>query len=510
MSSFTDLDEGSAYDALLLTDLYQLTMARAHWRTGRLGDEGVFHLYFRRAPFGGAFALAAGVARALEQVAACRFRPDSLAWLAELRAPDGRTPLFEPEFLALLGRTELRLDVDAVPEGTVVLPGVPLVTVRGPLWQAQLVETLLLNLVGFETLVATKAARIVRAAGRAAVLEFGARRAQGPGAAIAASRAAWIGGVAGTSNVLAARVLGIPVRGTHAHAYVQSFAGLSVTTDESERRAFDTFARSMPQGCVLLVDTYDTLDGVRSAIDTARAMRARGDELAGIRLDSGDLCTLATEARRMLDDAGFSAVRIVASDDLDERRIESLVRRGAPIDVFGVGTRLVTGGDQASLGVVYKLAAVRAEGGTWRSVMKLSSEPAKRSLPGDVHVVRVRHGGTLVGDFLHLAEEVRSEPRQWGSPYWGVVVGADSGSIEATLDGKGEPLLVPALREGVRVADFPMVLADARERARRELASLSDDVREFDRPSHPPVLLSRSLAALRAAGAIATATSPVP
>ncbi|MEZ6015722.1 MAG: nicotinate phosphoribosyltransferase [Planctomycetota bacterium] len=449
-------------DALLLTDLYQLTMARGHWRAGRLADEGVFHLYFRRAPFGGEFALAAGVSRAIDALNGLRFDADALRWLATLPRPDGQGALFEPEFLELLGQGPLALDVDAVPDGTVVLPQVPILTVRGPLWQAQLVETLLLNLVGFETLIATKAARIVHAAGAAAVLEFGARRAQGPGAALAAGRAAWIGGVAGTSNVLAARAFGIPVRGTHAHAWVQSFAGLD-TNDATELAAFEAFARSMPDGCVLLVDTYDTRAGVANAIRVAQHLRARGHELAGIRLDSGDLDALSRAARAALDAAGFPRVRIVASDDLDEHRIDALVRAGAPIDVFGVGTRLVTGGAQASLGVVFKLAAVRGPGEGWRPVMKLSEVTSKRSLPGPLQATRLRHAGVLVGDHLALEGEGSLEPALGATPPW----------TEAA------PLHAPALRGGARVPGFPTELAEARERARAELAALPASARRL-------------------------------
>lgn len=460
--------------AALLTDLYQLTMARGHWKAGRMAAEGTFLLAFRRAPFGGTWALASGVAAALQVLDGLRFSDADIDALAALPGP-GEGPLFEEEFLAVLREMKgFDLTVDAVADGTVVLPGVPMVRVTGPLWQAQLVETLLLNAIGFETLIATKAARIVRAAGSAAVLEFGARRAQGFGASISAARAAWIGGVAGTSNVLASTKLGIPVKGTHAHAWVQSFAGDGRAFD-TERAAFDAFAESMPDGCVLLVDTYSTERGIENAIKVAQDLRARGHELSGIRLDSGDLVQLSRHARRAFAEAGFPDVRIVASDDLDERKITELRAKGAKIDVYGVGTRLVTGGEQAALGVIYKLSAVReSPSEAWRLVMKLSSNPAKRSIPGPGHVTRHMGDGKLIGDSISLAP--------------------DDGSA---LGGAPEPLLRPALRGGRLVADYPLELAAARVRARVELSQLPESALALDAPTQPAVELTKPLAALR-------------
>ncbi|QDV04621.1 Nicotinate phosphoribosyltransferase pncB2 [Planctomycetes bacterium Poly30] len=466
--------EGGLSEALL-TDLYQLTMARGHWKAGRLDAEGSFLLSFRRAPFGGTWALASGVAEAIETLASLRFSEADLDALAALPGPGGSS-LFEAEFLDVLRRMEgFDLDVDAVADGTVCLPGVPMVRVTGPLWQAQLVETFLLNRIGFETLVATKAARIVRAAADAAVLEFGARRAQGPDASIRSARASWVGGVAGTSNVLAGARLGIPVKGTHAHSWVQSFAG-SGDAHETERQAFEAFAESMPDGCVLLVDTYDTRAGIENAIEVARGLRARGHGLSGIRLDSGDLVELSVHARKALSGAGFPDVKIVASDDLDERKIMELRARGAEIDVYGVGTRLVTGGEQAALGVVYKLSAVRENADEpWRPVMKLSSTVAKRSLPGHVEVQRVVRDGMLVGDFLSAATDDLSQ-----------------------IQGDREHLLRPAVRSGDIAPDYPLDLKSARERARAELARLPEGAFDLDAPEEIPVELSSELSLLQA------------
>ena len=268
--------------------------------------------------------------------------------------------------------------------------------------------------------------------------------------------------------------LGIPVKGTHAHAWVQSFAGSGPVFD-TERAAFDAFAESMPDGCVLLVDTYSTERGIENAILVARDLRARGHELSGIRLDSGDLVELSRHARRAFRDAGFPNVRIVASDDLDEHKITDLRAKGAEIDVYGVGTRLVTGGEQAALGVVYKLSAVRESASeAWRPVMKLSSNPAKRSIPGPGHVARHTKDGQLIGDSISLGPD---DP--------------------APLGGERAPLLRPALRGGRLVPDYPVDLRSARERARAELDMLPDSALALDAPTNLVVELSEPLAALR-------------
>ncbi|HSK03378.1 MAG TPA: nicotinate phosphoribosyltransferase, partial [Kofleriaceae bacterium] len=352
----------------LLTDLYQLTMACGYWKAGASEREAVFHLTFRRPPFGGGYAIAAGIAPALAYLRRLRFTSEDVAYLATLRDAED-APLLPAGFLDYLRELRFTCTVDAVREGSLVFPHEPLVRVRGPIVQAQLVETALLTLVNFQTLIATKAARICQAARGAPVLEFGLRRAQGIDGALGASRAAYIGGVAATSNVLAGKLLGIPVRGTHAHSWVM-FHG-------DDRTAFRAYARALPGNCTFLVDTFDTLAGVRDAIEIGRELRAAGHELLGIRLDSGDLAHLSIEARRMLDEAGFPDAKIAASNDLDEQLIGSLHEQGARIDVFGVGTKLVTAFDQPALGGVYKLGASRDEAGAWRESLKLSEQPIK-------------------------------------------------------------------------------------------------------------------------------------
>jgi nicotinate phosphoribosyltransferase len=454
----------------LVTDLYQLTMAYGYWKAGAADREAVFHLTFRRAPFGGGYAIAAGLGPALAYLRNLRFAPDDLAYLATLR--DGRdAPLFPAAFLDYLARLELACTVDAVPEGSLVFAHEPIVRVRGPIAQAQLVETALLTMINFETLIATKASRVVQAAHGAPVIEFGLRRAQGIDGGMSASRAAYIGGCAATSNVLAGKLHGIPVRGTHAHSWVM-FHG-------DELAAFRAYAEAMPGNCTLLVDTYDSLEGVRHAITVGHELRARGHDLAGIRLDSGDLAHLSIEARRMLDAAGFPGTKIVASNDLDERVIGSLLEQGARIDIYGVGTRLVTGDGQPALGGVYKLGAARDAHGAWHEQLKLSEQPIKISNPGNLAVRRLRKAGELVADIIYdsdagwQAAALHDIEDPFRAPYTPV--------YDEDAD-----LLVTYLRHGELVRE-PDSIPVARARAARELAELSPRARRFLNPQPYPV-----------------------
>jgi nicotinate phosphoribosyltransferase len=454
----------------LLTDLYQLTMACGYWKAGTAEREAVFHLTFRRAPFGGGYAIAAGTAAAIDYLEHLAFAPDDLAYLATLRDAEG-APLFPGGFLDYLERLQFACTVDAVPEGSLVFAHEPIVRVRGPIAHAQLVETALLTMVNFETLIATKASRVVQAARGAPVIEFGLRRAQGIDGGISASRAAYLGGCAATSNVLAGKRFGIPVLGTHAHSWVM-FHG-------DELSAFRAYAEAMPGNCTLLVDTYDSLDGVRNAIAIGRELRAAGHELAGVRLDSGDLAYLSIEARRLLDEAGFPEVKIVASNDLDEEVIASLLDQGARIDTYGVGTRLVTAHDQPALGGVYKLGAARDEHGAWRDAIKLSEQPIKITNPGTLAVRRLRRGGELVADIIYdsdagLQAALLHDIEDPFRPAWAPV-----------FDDATE-LLVGYLRVGRRVRE-PDSLDVARARAARELAELSPRARRFLNPQPYPV-----------------------
>ncbi len=470
-------------ESALLTDLYQLTMALGYWRAGREAREAAFHLYFRTAPFGGGYTVACGLDAAADYLDGFRFASDELTYLGTLEDADGR-PLFPAAFLDHLGAVRLALDVDMVAEGAVVFANEPLVRVRGPILHAQLVETALLAHVGFSTLVATKGARVALAAGGDEVLEFGLRRAQGPDGGLAASRAAYVGGCGATSNVLAGMKFGIPVRGTHAHSWVMSF--------DSEAESFAAYADALPGNCVFLVDTYDTLEGVRHAVEAGRALRARGHQLLGIRLDSGDLAYLSRAARRLLDDAGFADARILASNDLDEHLIESLKRQGAAIAVWGVGTRLVTAYDHPALGCVYKLTAMRDADGAWQPRVKVSEQTAKTTTPGVLQVRRYRDGASpggasFTGDMLY---------DELGPPAPGAATMVDP--LDPTrrkrfaADAPYDELLQPVFARGVRVRDA-VPLAAARERARGELAALPEGTTRLANPHRYPVGLERGL-----------------
>jgi len=467
----------------LLIDLYELTMAYGYWKSGAWTKEAVFHLHFRKPPFDSGFALACGLAPAIELVENFRFSEEDLAYLHGLTGSDG-SPLFEAAFLDVLRRMELACDVDAIPEGTVVFPHEPLVRVRGPILQAQLLETGLLNLINFQTLIATKAARICLAAQGEPVIDFGLRRAQGLDGGISASRAAYAGGCAGTSNVLAGRLFGIPVKGTHAHSWVLSF--------DSERAAFEAWAAAMPNNSVFLVDTYNSLQGVRHAVEVGRRLRESGFEMAGIRLDSGDLAYLSGEARKILDAAGFPNAQIMASSELDEHLIESLQLQGARIDAWGVGTRLVTAHGDPALGGVYKLTAVRENGenpGPWEYKVKLSEQAVKITTPG---IQQVRRFSELSDDGLFLADMIFDEGL--GAPAAPTIVDpADLTRRKSIAAGMPwEDLLVPVFRGGRRVYN-PPPLEEVRRRGREQLDRFHPGIKRFTNPHQYPVGLEQSL-----------------
>lgn len=456
----------------LLTDLYELTMAYGYWKAGVTDREAVFTLTFRSHPFEGGYTVAAGLGQALELLERCCFGADDLAYLATLNGNDGR-PLFEPGFLDYLGALRLTCDIDAIPEGTVVFPHEPLLRVKGPIVQGQILETALLTVINFQTLVATKAARLVQAAAGDPVVEFGLRRAQGVDGGLSASRAAFIGGCAGTSNLLAGKVFGIPVTGTHAHSWVMLF--------ENELEAFERYAEAMPNNCIFLVDTYNSLEGVRHAVEVGRRLRERGGRLVGIRLDSGDLAYLSVEARKILDEGGFPETRIVGSNDLDEHLVASIKLQGGKVNIWGVGTRLVTAYDQPALGGVYKLTAVRGPGGEWQDRIKLSEQLAKITNPGLQQVRRYYDERGPAADMLF---DERRPPA------------AEGGSIVDPLDvtrrkrlGPGmrwEDLLVPVWRGGRRVYENPPLTA-IRERVQAQLAQFHPGVKRFVNPHLYPV-----------------------
>lgn len=461
----------------LQTDLYQLTMAAAYWQSGKADQESVFHLFFRRLPFQGGYAIAAGLGPALDWLEAFRFSTVDLDYLALLRTKAGH-PLFQEKFLGYLGDLRLKLDIDAIPEGAAAFAHEPILRVQGPILHAQLVETALLNIVNFQTLIATKAARTCTAAAGAPVIEFGYRRAQGHDGALSASRAAVIGGCRGTSNVLAGQRFGIPVLGTHAHSWVMSF--------DDEAEAFDRYAEAMPDNSTLLVDTYDTLKGVDHAIATAKKLRAQGHELSGIRLDSGDLAWLSQQARLKLDAAGFPEVKIVASNDLDEHLIESLRHQNAKIDVWGVGTNLVTAADQPALGGVYKLAALRKGDGTWQPRIKLSEQTAKSSIPGRLQVRRFIQDGQFIGDAIYDVD--RSTPEAVT-----IIDPADPIRKKPIPAGTAfTDVLQPVMKDGTRIA-APETLDAARERCQQTLAHLHPGILRLKNPHAYPAGLEAGL-----------------
>jgi nicotinate phosphoribosyltransferase len=464
----------------LLTDLYQLTMAYAAFRAGIHDREAVFNLHFRKNPFGGGYSVACGVDSAVDYISRWKTDESDLAYLATLRGSDG-APLFAPDFLAYLGGLRMEVDVDAVPEGTVVFPREPLVRVRGPIIPCMLLETPLLTLVNFQTLVATKAARLCWATRGEPVVEFGLRRAQGIDGALSASRAAYVGGVHGTSNVMAAKLFGLPVRGTHAHSWVMLF--------DDERQAFTTYADALPNNCVFLVDTYDTLDGVRHAVEVGHRLRASGHQLLGVRLDSGDLAFLSQEARKILDQGGFPDAQILATNDLDERLIESLKQQGAKVNAWGVGTKLATCFDEPALGGVYKLGAVRAPREPWKHRVKISEQTVKTSIPGILQVRRFRGDSGWVCDALYDVDD--------GAPAAGsVMIDPLDPTRQKRLPVEGEAaasdLLRPMVRAG-RALGEPPPLEEARRRARAELDGFHEGIKRFMNPHTYPVGLARTL-----------------
>ena len=446
-------------------------MAYGYWKSGKDRDEAVFHLYFRENPFDGGYTIAAGLEQAVRYVESLRFTDDDLRFLSTATGNDGK-PLFPDDFLKHLSKLDIRLDVDAIPEGTVVFPQEPLVRVVGPMVQAQIVESALLNIINFQSLIATKAARVVHAANGDPVIDFGLRRAQGVDGALAASRASYIGGCVGTSNVLAGATYDIPVKGTHAHSWVMAFP--------NELDAFEKYAEVMPNNCLLLVDTYNTLQGVRNAIEIGKRLHARGHELMGIRLDSGDLAYLSNEARKMLDAAGLQKASIAASNELDEHLIASLKQQGAKIDVWGVGTKLVTAWDQPALGGVYKLSAMRSHDGEWQHKIKISEQAIKTSNPGMLQVRRFDDADMI---FDQLA----------GEPSHVIVDPLDLTRRRVVPEtARYRDLLVPVFRGGRRVYELPGI-EQIRERREEELKRFHPGVKRFENPHRYPVGLEKSL-----------------
>lgn len=431
-------------DAALFTDLYELTMAASYFREG-MNDRATFSLFVRKLPRDRGFLVAAGLADVLTYLEAFRFSDDALAHLSS-------TGRFDEPFLGFLADLRFTGDVRAVPEGTVVFPDEPFLEVTAPIVEAQLVETAVMNACHFQTVVATKAARSVMAARGRAVVEFGLRRTPGIDGGMKAARSAFLAGAVMSSNVLAERAYGIPATGTMAHSYVVAFP--------REIDAFRAFARAFPESTTLLIDTYDTVTAAHKAVQVAREMAVRGHRLAGVRLDSGDLLSLSRQVRGILDEAGFGYVRIFASGGLDEHVIDGLLTAGAPIDAFGVGTRMDVSADAPYLDMAYKL--VRYAG---RNVLKFSA--GKETWTGEKQVYRRRApDGAFEGDRLTLRDEA-----------------APPGT---------EPLLETVMASGVATKPLPTLVA-IRDRCSAQLRALPESVRRLRNPGAYPVAYSDRL-----------------
>lgn len=469
----------STRNLTLLTDLYQLTMMQGYFENDVNNHEVVFDLFYRNNPSGNGYAICCGLEQAIDYIKNLHFTDGDIEYLDSLN-------IFSKAFLEYLRSFKFTGDIDAIPEGTVVQPNEPLMRVKAPIFEAQFIETTLLNIINHQSLIATKAARVVRAAEEDTVLEFGLRRAQGPDAGIYGARAAVIGGCHATSNVLTGQMFNVPVAGTHAHSWVMSF--------DHEIDAFRAYAKLFPNKCILLVDTYDTLgQGVPNAIQVFDEMKAAGISMDsyGIRLDSGDLAYLSKQARRMLDDAGHEDAVISASCDLDEYLIADLKRQGAEISLWGVGTKLITSDDCPSFGGIYKLAAERKTGGEFIPKIKISDNPEKVTNPGIKKVLRIydKTTGKLKVDLIALEEEiidtnqdlvVRDPKARWKK----MKLKAGQYTVRE--------LLVPIFREGKCVYESPQVM-DIRSYAKEELETLWDEYKRLINPASMPVDLSDDL-----------------
>lgn len=442
----------------LLTDLYQLTMVYGYWKAKMADRQAVFHLQFRRWPFQGGFAIAAGLETAIDFLQNLKFSSDDLAYLEGL-------DLFEKSFLEFLSSFKFECDVDAMPEGALVFPYEPLLRVKGPLWQAQLLESPMLNLINFQTLIATKSARICLAAHPDPVIEFGMRRAQGIDGAISASRAAFIGGCESTSDVIAGKLFGIPIRGTHAHSWIMAF--------EDEKQAFEVFAEMRPKNCIMLIDTYHSIEGAKRAIEVAKAIK--NFEFAGVRLDSGDLAQLSIEIRKLLDAAGFAQTKIMASNELDEYLIRDLKQQGAKINLWGVGTHLVTGREQPALDGVYKLSAIQNEKKEWVHKLKLSEQMAKVTNPGILQVRRFFNGTQYTADAIYDELIGYQNPLKIVNPH--------DPSIQLIPEGEGQDLLQPIFQKGRCIYKKPS-LQQIQAHAKQELSRLKPSMKRFVNPEY--------------------------
>lgn len=461
----------------LLADFYEFTMANGYLESGAGDCNVVFDLFFRRVPEGGGFAICAGLEQAIQYLEGLSFTSGDLDYFRERGC-------FGEKFLRYLRDFRFSCDVWAIPEGTPIFPGEPIVTVQGPLLQAQLVETMLLATVNFQTLVATKANRIVRAAQGRAVVEFGSRRAQGYDAAILGARAAYIAGCAGTANTIADREFGIPALGTMAHSWVQVFP--------SEYDAFRAYAETYPDNCTLLIDTYNTLkSGVKNAIRVFdEVVIPKGFRPKGVRIDSGDLAYLSKKVRKTLDEAGYPDVKIMASNSLDEYIIRDLLLQGARLDIFGVGENLITSKSEPVFGGVYKLAAVERPDGSWEPKIKISETVEKITTPGFKRVWRFfsRENGKALADYIDLRDEAPVDDSRALTIF-------DPNAVwkRKTLEGfTAQELMVKVFDKGRCCYRCPP-LEEVRDYCAAQLATLWDESLRFEYPHRYYVDLSQKL-----------------
>jgi nicotinate phosphoribosyltransferase len=435
-------------NSALLTDLYQLTMCAAYLKNGH-NPKASFELFVRSMPPNRSYMLFAGLEQAVHYLHNIHFSREQIDFL-------NSKGMFSNDFLSYLGHFRFTGELHALPEGTIFFPGEPILRVTAPLIEAQLVETFLLNALNFQILAATKASRIVHAARGKRVVDFGLRRCHGTEAGMKSARSSYLAGFAGTSNVLAGMKYGMPIYGTVAHSFIMAYA--------NEPDAFRTYARAFPKNSTLIIDTYDTLEGARHAVEIGKELEANGHSLAGVRLDSGDLLKLSKQVRVILEKAGFANAKIFASGDLDEYKIDLLIRKGAPIDAFGVGTSVGTSNDAPSLNVNYKLCEIADGAGHMRPVMKLSA--GKHTMPGRKQVYReIDKKGFFAGDIIALDGEFAVR----------------------------QPLLLKWMEEGRAAKRLPN-LDDIRERAKQELGMLPDIYKKFERAPTYPVKPSPKLA----------------
>lgn len=458
----------------MLTDLYQLTMMNGYYKKGVENDTAVFDVFFRKNVCEGGYTIVCGIEEIVHYINNLSFNEHDLDYLRSLN-------LFDEDFIGFLRNFKFTGDIYAVEDGSVMFPGEPIIVVKAPLYQAQLVETAILSIVNFMTLIATKASRVCNAAGGDPVLEFGLRRAQGPEAGLYGAKAAIIGGCTGTSNVLTGKMFGVPVAGTHAHSWVQKF--------DSELEAFRAYAQTYPDSCLLLIDTYNVLEsGIKNALIVFDELRAKGFEPIGVRLDSGDLTYLSKEVRKILDDAGYPNAKITASNDLDEYTIISLKQEGAAIDSWGVGTKLITSYDYPSLGGVYKLAATTNREGILEPKIKISENPEKINNPGFKKVVRIYNKNEKCeADLIMLDDETIDEtkPLEIFDPVY-------TWKRRVYENYTIRELLKPLFLEGKLVRERKSVY-EVKEYAKKELSSMWDQYKRIKNPHIYKVDLSQKL-----------------